>query len=130
MRLLAFGLLLTLTACLSPRASTSPRPIPGIPDTIYTASGATPVLVVDSIASDRPDRLVVGRLDYLGRRVYVSRAAVDKMRQLKVVEHERCHLVLIESGLMMHFAEVPWLSELLCDAFANAAMAQLERGKP
>lgn len=125
----ALALLAFLAACSGPAPILAPRPF-AVPDTIYTASGAIPVLLVDSIASDEPGKLVIGRFDYLGRRLYVSRVVKDEKVRIKVTEHERCHAVLAESGLQMHFSQVPWLIELVCDAFSNAAVSQLERGKP
>lgn len=127
MRLVTLALLLMLTAC-GPR---HPRVDVGLalPDTIYTASGATPVVLVDSIATPDPSRLILGQYDYLHRRLYISRVVVDSIQRFKVLNHERCHAVMAESGLQMHFAEAPWLLELICDAWANAAIAELERGK-
>lgn len=131
MNRIALLLLSLLFAC---RAAVTVGPSsPGqvtVPDTIYTASGALPIVLVDSIAAPVPGTLVIGQLDYLARRLYVSRAVKSPVTRRKTVEHERCHAILVESGLAMHFREAPWLAELLCDAFASAAINQLERGRP
>lgn len=117
-----------LTACAVQQAP--PHPFPVLPDTIYTASGATPVVVVDSIIGPDSTQLVIGRYMYFERRVLVWRGLKDERVRRKVMEHERCHVVLLESGLHNHFREVPWMVELLCDAFASARLAELERERP
>jgi hypothetical protein len=127
MRLLAFALLALVVAC-GRAPSLAPRPVL-LPDTIYTASGATPVVLVDSIATPDPRKLILGQYDYLARRLYISRVVKDPMQRQKVLAHETCHATMAESGLQMHFAEAPWLLELICDAMANSALAQLERKK-
>lgn len=118
-------LLLLLAACGRPSLAPSPE----LPAVIYTASGPTPVVLVDSIASPDPRKLILGQYDYLNRRLYISRAVKDPLTRIKVAEHERCHIVMAESGLQMHFVDVTWLIELLCDAWANAAVSQLTQAK-
>lgn len=128
MRLLALLCLALLLSCRQPVALAPGRFT--VPDTIYTASGAVPVILVDSIPGAPPGATTVGRYDFTSRRLLISRQVTDSVSRRKVVEHERCHRILAESGLAMHFLEAGWLVELLCDAWASAAINQLERGKP
>lgn len=123
-------LLLPLLFALACQRHAPPSPLspfPALPDTVYTASGATPVILVDSIVSPDSGRMILGQYWFTRNHIYVSRQIASEKVRRKVAEHERCHVVLHESGLMMHTQ--PWYAELLCDAFANAAIAQLERQK-
>lgn len=116
--------LLLVVAC---RPTALPTSFPVMPDTIYTQSGATPVFLVDSIVSGDSARIVLGQYWYTRNHVYVSRLLASEKQRRKVYEHERCHVVMMESGLMMHTQ--PWYAELLCDAFANARVVELERSR-
>lgn len=114
-----------LSACTPPHAILSPFAV--LPDTIYTNAGATPVQMVDSIPTQEPGKVLIGQYQYPERRILVSRVISDAKQQRKIVEHERCHVVLFETGLNMHTN--PWYAELLCDAFASARVAELERSR-
>lgn len=121
------ALLSLLVACAKPHAS---RPFPAFPDTLYTNSGATPIYVVDSIIGQDSTQLIVGRYQFFDRRVLLWRGVTDEKQRRKVLEHERVHVILIETGLAMHMREVPWLIELIADAIASARIAELERTRP
>lgn len=116
--------LLLVLGCSRAQPDTRPS-FPALPDTVYTQSGATPVLLVDSIFSAEPGKLIIGQYWFTIDVIYVSRQAQSEKLKRKVVEHERCHKVLHESGLAIHIS--PALAELLCDALANARVAEIER---
>lgn len=113
--------LLFALACQRPITS----PFPTLPDSIHTASGSTPVFLVDSIVSPDSGRTILGQYWFTRNHIYVSRLVSSEKVRRKVLEHERCHVVLQESGLMIHTQ--PWYAELLCDAFSNARIAEIER---
>lgn len=126
MRSMLLVVCLVLAGCSHILPLETVRPgFPPLPDTIYTASGATPVVLVDSIKSPVSNRSIIGQYRYADRVLLVSRVVKDNRQQRKVLEHERCHIVLFETGLALHIDEN--LAELLCDAFANARVQELER---
>jgi hypothetical protein len=107
----------------------APTPQPrtyALPDTMYTASGGTVVVLAESLyVVGAPEQTVLGQLKFLERTVYVSRKVVDARMARRVLEHERCHMVLLESGMWR--ALTPNVTEVVCDAFASAALSALER---
>lgn len=125
------ALALLLAACAVPPPGTAPSPL-GLPDSVSVPSGMVAVELVDSLASFAdPDAIVVGRLMYLERRIYISRKITSPVQARKTLEHERCHVVLLDSGLQVILSKFldREFSELLCDAFATARIAELSRGK-
>lgn len=124
--LLAFAL---LVACHRGPTTTRVRaiPFPALPDTLYTATGAVPVLLVDTIGTSDSTKLVVGRFDAFHHRLYVLRRIVDPKARWRIAEHERCHAILLESGLGLHMSNE--FEDFVCNAFAAAAVNQLERGR-
>jgi hypothetical protein len=123
MRYLVLALLILGCRTVDPRLA--PETFPALPDTAYTQSGATAVFIVDSIPSNDSTRTVVGQYWFARGHVYISRLVTSEKQRRKVYEHERCHIVLHESGLAIHMQAA--LQELLCDAFANARVAEIER---
>lgn len=103
-------------------------PFPALPDTLYTASGGIPVVLVDTIGVRDSTKLVVGRFDPFNNRLYVLRSIVDEKVRRRIAEHERCHAILAESGLGIHMSNE--FEDFVCNAFAAAAVNQLERGRP
>lgn len=116
-------------ACRGPAIERNPAvPFPALPDTMYTAAGAVPVVLVDGLATRDTTKLVAGRYVVAQNTIYVSRAIIDPKLRRRIAEHERCHAILAESGLGIHMSDE--FEDFLCNAFANAAVNQLERGRP
>lgn len=133
----ALLLLLLVLGCSRQPAVAS---FPVLPDTIYTASGTTAVFLVDSLMSG-DGTMVAGQYWFTKGHILISRAVEHPKQKRKVLEHERCHVVLNESGVMLMLHQfygqgetgamvLRSVVETLCDAFANAAIAHLERTKP
>jgi hypothetical protein len=133
MRHIAFWLLVSLIVACGAPPRTLPRPIADrfldLPDSIAVPAGMVDVQLVDSIPAPRPDYMVLGRLDYLRRTIYISRVIKSPVQAAKVLEHERCHLVLLDSGIQLVLSQIAdyTLVESLCDAFATARLAELSR---
>lgn len=124
--------IVAIAACGAPRPRTAPSPLAALPDSIDVPAGAVPVELVDSLyVVENPSAIVLGRLQYLVRRIYISRKIESPIQARKTLEHERCHLILLDSGLQTVLAQYlsREFSELLCDAFATARIAELARGR-
>ena len=125
MRVLLFALI--LTACVPVRGSRIANAYP-LPATVHTAGGPIPVVLVDSLPATDSSFFVVGRFNYADRRIYVLARVTSPLQRWRIVQHERCHVILLESGL--HNLTESTFRELLCDAYAEDRVAELVRGKP
>lgn len=120
-------LLLCLAACL-PHNHTTPPAFPALPDTVHSDAGPIPVILVDDIRTADTSQFIIGRYDIFTRTIYIRRGIQSPIERQRILEHERCHVVMLESGLHNHTA--PWYLELLCNAMASQRVADLQRGKP
>lgn len=116
MRIICTALLLCLAACRQPIQHV-PTAI-AVPDTVYALAGPIPVVLVDSLASTDSTGYVVGRYSFYVRELYVRRRITSPHQRLKIIGHEWCHAVALDSGLHNHLE--PAFLELLCDAFGTA----------
>lgn len=124
------GYILLLLAVL---ALTSCRPEPFVqtivlPDTMHTSMGPIPVTVVDSIHAPEITGVVIGRYTFWERRIYLHGQIKAPLSALKVLRHEQCHAMLIESGLQRYLPDD--LTEALCDMYARELVAEAVRGRP
>lgn len=96
--------------------------LPPLPDYITTVRGPIPVVVVDTIGIADSTRYIIGRFDYFTRRILIRRSLKERANQWHTLEHERCHVTFLEAGLNV---EPAMYLELICDAFANARVADM-----
>jgi hypothetical protein len=127
MKSLALVLLLTLAACL-PHKHPAPTPFPALPDTVHSEAGPIPVVLVEDISVGDSTQFVIGRYDIFTRTIYIRRGILSPVERQRILAHERCHVLMLETGLHNHTA--PWYLELLCNAMAAQRVADLQRGKP
>ena len=115
-------LLLCLAACL-PHKHQAPAPFPALPDTVHFESGPIPVILVEDISVGDSTQFVIGRYDFFRRVIYIRRGITDPIQRQRILGHEMCHVMMLESGL--HNYSAPWYLELLCDAYATRRLAEL-----
>lgn len=99
-----------------------------VPDTVHTVVGPVPVELVDSLSVPDPTVYVLGRFSFRERRIYIRREVTDPVQRLKIVFHEKFHVIMIESGLHNHLPAE--LLELMADAYAADRVAEWLRGRP
>ena len=129
-RLLLIALL--VAACSAPKVASGPKPSADygvLPDSLFLPAGVVRVLLVDSIGTPEPNRMILGRFNALTRTVYISKQIESPQQRLKTLHHEVCHIVLIDSGIqnILYTVLDPQMIETLCDALATARMAELSR---
>lgn len=101
-----------------------------VPDTIHTLMRALPVVVADTIpnAPGTGPGVTIGRFTFQEGRILIWRGIFDPAMRLKIIYHEQCHAILIETGLWNQLNGD--VIELVCDAFARERVAAAIRGSP
>jgi hypothetical protein len=115
MKSLALVLLLTLAACRGPIEKPAPEPeLPPIPAFVPSPLGPVAVIWMDSIPSEQPGFLILGRYRPMERQVWIWKGVKSRAEQWRVFLHEVCHLRSWD-------ARIRWTDEnieAMCDVMA------------
>lgn len=122
MRLLAFALLVVLTACVRPPfGRVEPEPFPPVPAFVDSPLGPVPVVFMDSIPTDQSGYVVLGRFMPLNREILIWKGVKGRGEQWRVLLHKKCHLRSWDRGVRFTDPGI----EQMCDVMAYEVAALL-----
>jgi hypothetical protein len=102
-----------LTSCTTVRVYADPE-FPPVPESFPSPLGPVAVVWADSIPSEQPGFVVLGRFSPLSRTIYIWRGVKGRGEQWRVALHEVCHLRAWDRGIR----QSDEMAEAMCDVMA------------